>query len=97
MNNFEFRNPTKILFGQGQIAKLSKEIDKNRKILLTYGGGSIKKNGVYDQVMKALEGYNVIEFGGIEANPDYNTLMRAVEICKKENIDFILEIGRAHV
>ena len=85
MNNFEFRNPTKILFGQGQIAKLSKEIDKNRKILLTYGGGSIKKNGVYDQVMKALEGYNVIEFAGIEANPDYNTLMRAVEICKKEN------------
>lgn len=93
MNNFEFRNPTKILFGQGQIAKLSKEIDKNRKILLTYGGGSIKKNGVYDQVMKALEGYNVIEFGGIEANPDYNTLMRAVEICKKENIDFILAVG----
>ena len=93
MNNFEFRNPTKILFGQGQIAKLSKEIDKSRKILLTYGGGSIKKNGVYDQVMKALEGYNVIEFGGIEANPDYNTLMRAVEICKKENIDFILAVG----
>ena len=78
MNNFEFRNPTKILFGQGQIAKLSKEIDQSRKILLTYGGGAIKKNGVYDQVMKALEGYNVIEFAGIEANPDYNTLMRAV-------------------
>lgn len=93
MNNFEFRNPTKILFGQGQIAKLSKEIDKSRKILLTYGGGSIKKNGVYDQVMKALEGYSVIEFAGIEANPDYNTLMRAVEICKKENIDFILAVG----
>ena len=93
MNNFEFRNPTKILFGQGQISKLSKEIDRNNKILLTYGGGSIKKNGVYDQVMKALEGYNVIEFAGIEANPDYNTLMRAVEICKKENIDFILAVG----
>lgn len=93
MNNFEFRNPTKILFGQGQISKLSKEIDKSRKILLTYGGGSIKKNGVYDQVMQALEGYNIIEFAGIEANPDYNTLMRAVEICKKENIDFILAVG----
>ncbi len=93
MNNFEFRNPTKLIFGEGQIARLSKQLSKDKKILMTYGGGSIKKNGVYDQVMQALEGYQIIEFGGIEANPDYNTLMKAVEICKKENIDFILAVG----
>lgn len=93
MNNFVFQNPTKLVFGEGEISRLSKLVSKDKKILLTYGGGSIKKNGVYDQVIKALEGYNITEFSGIEANPDYNTLMRAVEVCKKENIDFILAVG----
>lgn len=93
MNNFIFQNPTKLVFGKGEIARLPKLIEKGRKILMTYGGGSIKKNGVYNQVMTALEGYDITEFGGIEANPDYNTLMKAVEICRTQNIDFILAVG----
>lgn len=93
MNNFVFQNPTKLIFGKGEIKRLSKLIDKDKKILITYGGGSIKRNGVYEQVMKALEGYDIVEFSGIEANPDYSTLMKAVEICKTQNIDFILAVG----
>lgn len=93
MNNFEFQNPTKLVFGKGEIKRLSKLIDKDKKILMTYGGGSIKRNGVYEQVMKALEGYDIVEFSGIEANPDYSTLMKAVDICKTQNIDFILAVG----
>jgi NADP-dependent alcohol dehydrogenase len=97
MYNFEFRNPVKIIFGKGQISKLSNEIPKNQKILLTYGGGSIFKNSVYDQVKNALDGCDVLEFGGIEANPAYETCMRAVELVKKENIDFILAVGGGSV
>ena len=93
MNNFEFYCPTKIIFGKGTIAKLPELIDKSNKVLITYGGGSIKRNGVYDQVKKALEGYNVIEFGGIEPNPKYETLMKAVEIVKNEGDDFLLAVG----
>ncbi len=93
MNNFVFQNPTKLIFGKGEIKRLSKLIDKDKKILMTYGGGSIKRNGVYEQVMQALDGYNIVEFSGIEANPDYSTLMKAVEICKTQNIDFILAVG----
>ena len=93
MNNFEFYCPTRVLFGKGQIAELPRLIDKSKKILMTYGGGSIKKNGVYDQVKKALEGYNVLEFGGIEPNPKYETLMKAVEIVKREGVDFLLAVG----
>ena len=93
MNNFIFQNPTKLVFGKGEIARLSKLVEKDRKILMTYGGGSIKRNGVYDQVMTALKGYDITEFGGIEANPDYNTLMKAVKICREKGIDFILAVG----
>ena len=93
MNNFVFQNPTKLVFGKGEIKRLSKLIDKYKKILMTYGGGSIKRNGVYEQVMQALEGYDIVEFSGIEANPDYSTLMKAVEICRTQNIDFILAVG----
>jgi len=93
MKNFEFTNPVKLLFGEGQIAKISNEIPKGSKILMTYGGGSIKKNGVYDQVIKALEGFDIVEFGGIEANPDYATLIKAVKICKEDKIDCILAVG----
>lgn len=93
MNNFEFYCPTKIIFGKGTIAKLPELIHKSNKVLITYGGGSIKRNGVYDQVKKALEGYNVIEFGGIEPNPKYETLMKAVEIVKNEGVDFLLAVG----
>lgn len=97
MNNFEFQNPTKLIFGEGTIAKLAKNIDKSKKILMTCGGGSIKKNGVYDQVKEALAGYDVTEFWGIEANPDYATLMKAVEICKTQNIDLLLAVGGGSV
>lgn len=93
MNNFEFYCPTRIIFGKGMIAKLPELIDKSNKVLITYGGGSIKRNGVYEQVKKALEGYNVLEFGGIEPNPKYETLMKAVEIVKNEGVDFLLAVG----
>jgi NADP-dependent alcohol dehydrogenase len=97
MNNFEFQNPTKIVFGKGSIAKLSELMYKGEKIMMTYGGGSIKKNGVYEQVMKALEGFSVIEFGGIEPNPDFDTLMKAVEICRKEGVGMLLAVGGGSV
>ena len=74
-----YANPTRILFGRGQIAQLPNLIDKDRLVFMTYGGGSIKRNGVYEQVMKALEGYEIIEFCGIEANPDFDTLVKAVD------------------
>ena len=97
MNNFEFQNPTKVVFGKGSIAKLSELMYKGEKIMMTYGGGSIKKNGVYDQVKKALDGFPVIEFGGIEPNPDYDTLMKAVEICRKEGVGMLLAVGGGSV
>lgn len=97
MKNFEFQNPTKILFGKGQIATISIEIPKNAKILMTYGGGSIKKNGIYEQVKQALTNFEVIEFGGIPANPEYAVLMEAVKVIKAEKITFILAVGGGSV
>ncbi len=97
MNNFRYYNPTTIVFGKGTIAKLDELVNKKQKILLLYGGGSIKKNGVYDQVMKALGKRKVLEFGGIEANPDYATLMQAVEIVRKKDVDFMLAVGGGSV
>jgi NADP-dependent alcohol dehydrogenase len=97
MQNFEFQNPVKILFGKGQIAKLSKEIPSDAKVLMIYGGGSIKANGVYDQVMEALAGHAVLEFGGIEPNPTYETLMPAVELARREEVDFLLAVGGGSV
>ena len=97
MYNFEYKNPVKIIFGKNTLSSVANEIPKNAKILLTYGGGSIKKTGVYNQVAKALEGFNWMEFGGIEANPHYETCMQAVEIIKKENIDYLLSVGGGSV
>jgi NADP-dependent alcohol dehydrogenase len=97
MNNFNFYNPVKILFGKGKIAELSKNIPADAKILMTYGGGSIHKNGVYEQVKAALKGFNLVEFGGIEPNPHYETLMKAVEVVKAEKIDFLLAVGGGSV
>ena len=97
MNNFDFQNPTKILFGKDQIAKLTNEIPENAKVLLLFGGGSIKKNGVYEQVSKALTNFEVIEFGGIPANPEYDVLMEALDIIKAENITFLLAVGGGSV
>lgn len=97
MNNFNFYNPVKILFGKGKIAELSKNVPENARILMTYGGGSIHKNGVYDQVIAALKGFNIVEFGGIEPNPRFETLMKAVEVVKAEKIDFLLAVGGGSV
>lgn len=93
MQNFTYANPVKIIFGKGTIKNIAEEISKEQKVLVIYGGGSIKKNGVYDQVMDALKGYQVFEFSGIEPNPHYETCMKAVEVIKKENIDFLLSVG----
>lgn len=97
MENFSFYNPVKILFGKGQIANIGAEIPADAKILITYGGGSIKANGVYEQVKSALAGRNFLEFGGIEPNPHFETLMKAVELIKAEGIDFILAVGGGSV
>ncbi|MDO9262078.1 MAG: iron-containing alcohol dehydrogenase, partial [Flavobacteriaceae bacterium] len=97
MLNFELYNPTKLIFGKNQYDKLKNEIPKNAAILMTYGGGSIMKNGVYQQVINALDGYNITEFGGIEANPTYETLMKAVAVVREKNIDFILAVGGGSV
>ena len=97
MNNFTYHNPTRIHFGQGQIAKLAEEIPADAKVLITYGGGSIKKNGVLGQVHAALQGRSYQEFGGIEANPHFETLMQAVEIVQRDGIDYILAVGGGSV
>jgi NADP-dependent alcohol dehydrogenase len=97
MLNFTFYNPVKIVFGKGTIAQLGELIPAGKRILLAYGGGSIKSNVVYDQVKNALKGRDCIEFGGIEPNPLYETCMKVVEICRKEKIDFILAVGGGSV
>ncbi len=97
MYNFTSYNPVKIIFGENQIASISSEIPLDKKVLVTYGGGSIKKNGVYQQVQQALSQHQWIEFGGIEANPQYNTLMQAVKLAKEENVDFLLAVGGGSV
>jgi len=97
MNNFEFCNPTRIVLGKGMIAQLSDLIEPDWKIMFVYGGGSIKKNGVYDQVTKALAGRDVVEFGGIEPNPRFETCLKAVELAKKEGVDFFLAVGGGSV
>lgn len=94
MENFIFRAPTHMYFGKGQIKHLPeilKEYGKN--VLLTYGGGSIKKNGVYDKVLEVLSDFNIIEFSGIEPNPRIGTVRRGAEICRQNKIDVILAVG----
>ncbi|MFZ1613046.1 MAG: iron-containing alcohol dehydrogenase [Holophaga sp.] len=93
MQNVAFHNPTKLLFGRGQVAALASEIPPWAKVLVTYGSGSIKTNPVYAQVLEALQAFQVIEFSGIEANPSYETLMRAVEIVRAEGIGFLVALG----
>lgn len=97
MNNFIFYNPTKILFGKERIKDVAGEIPKGSKILVTYGGGSIKSNGVLDEVKTALQGYELMEFGGIEPNPIYETLMKCVDIVRNNKIDFLLAVGGGSV
>jgi NADP-dependent alcohol dehydrogenase len=97
MLNFSFQNTTRIQFGEGQIASLSKQIPIDAKVLVTYGGGSIKSNGVYDQVVAALAEHTWFEFSGIEPNPSFDTLMKAQDVIKENNVDFILAVGGGSV
>lgn len=97
MDNFIFKNPTKIIFGKGQIEKLASELNKDHKIMLLYGGGSIKKNGIYEQVDRALFNFEVTEFGGIPANPEYEILMQAIATINEKKIDFLLAVGGGSV
>lgn len=94
---FSYSNPTKIHFGQGQIAAITKEIEPQSRILVIYGGGSIKRNGVYDQVVSALSGHQWQEFFGVEPNPTKETLDKAVDIVKADNIEYILAVGGGSV
>ncbi|MFT9258054.1 MAG: iron-containing alcohol dehydrogenase [Acetobacter sp.] len=97
MQNFEFYNPTRILFGQGMVAKLAEQVPADARLLILYGGSSAEKNGTLAEVRAALDGRMVHEFGGIEANPTYETLMRAVETIRREKLDFLLAVGGGSV
>ncbi|MBQ0907625.1 iron-containing alcohol dehydrogenase [Flavobacterium sp. F-328] len=97
MLNFELYNPTNLVFGKGQIEKLSTLVPQGAKILLAYGGGSIFKNGIHEQVINNLKDFTIVEFGGIEPNPHFETLMKAVDVIKEQNIDFILAVGGGSV
>lgn len=97
MKNFIFQNPTKLVFGKGQIEIISELIPQDVNLLITYGGGSVTKNGVYDQVKNALKGRSYTEFWGIEANPRVETLRKAIVLGKQKNINFILAVGGGSV
>jgi NADP-dependent alcohol dehydrogenase len=97
MLNFTYKNTTEILFGKGMISEITSRVPQNVPVLLAYGGGSIKRNGVYDQVCKALANHRLVEFAGIEANPQYETCLRAVEVVRREQVGFILAVGGGSV
>ncbi|WP_110928661.1 iron-containing alcohol dehydrogenase [Bacillus massiliglaciei] len=100
MENFIYRNPTKLIFGKGQIEQLKEEIPAyGKRILLVYGGGSIKKNGLYDTVKNLLKEMDaeVHELAGVEPNPRISTVRKGVEICKQNDVDFILAVGGGSV
>ena len=97
MYNFQYANPTRICFGEGQIASLPTLIPPGSRLLVLYGGGSIKQNGVYEQLTRALEGVTWQEFSGIGANPRFELLMEAVALVKRERIDFLLAVGGGSV
>ena len=97
MYNFQYANPTRVCFGEGQIATLPELIPAGSRLLVLYGGGSIKQNGVYEQLTQALAGREWLEFPGIGANPQYDQLMEAVDLVKRESIDFLLAVGGGSV
>lgn len=99
MENFEIINPTRIIFGRDMLFRLPELLreQNTKKILLVYGGGSVKRIGLLDRVLDTLKGFGIVEFGGVEANPEFSTLMRGVELARKENIDFILALGGGSV
>lgn len=97
MENFIFQNPTQLIFGKGMIAQLAKEIPAGKRVMVTFGGGSVKKNGVYDQVKEALKAFEVVEFWGIESNPKVETLREAIKLGKEKQVDFLLAVGGGSV
>ncbi|GAE17125.1 Alcohol dehydrogenase YqhD [Bacteroides pyogenes] len=97
MNNFIYKNPTKIIFGKGQIEQINTELPKDARILMVYGGGSIKRNGVYEQVIRAVGNRKLIEFPNVPANPEYDHLIEAVKIIREEKLNYILAIGGGSV
>lgn len=97
MNNFTFHNPTRLIFGKGTIGELATAIPLSHRIMVTYGGGSVKHNGVYDQVVHALKERDYIEFWGIEPNPDIATLRSAIQLGKEKQVDFVLAVGGGSV
>jgi len=97
IENFQFCNPTHIVFGTGTIEKLGKLVPEGKRVMMTYGGGSIKRNGIYDKVKAQLGDRIVAEFGGIEANPDYDTCVKAVALLKEKKADFLLAVGGGSV
>lgn len=97
MLNFSYRNPVKVIFGTGTIASIGKEVPAGSRVLVTYGGGSVKTTGTLDEVKAALSGQTVFEFGGIEPNPSFETMMRALDVVRAEHIDFILAVGGGSV
>ncbi|WP_421276246.1 alcohol dehydrogenase [Aeromonas veronii] len=97
MNNFTLHTPTKILFGQGQIAQLREQLPSDARVMITYGGGSVVRSGLLEQIRNELAGMTLFEFGGIEPNPAYETLMGAVELARTERVDFLLAVGGGSV
>jgi len=97
MQNFTFCNPTKIIFGKDSLPKMQKEVPQGAKVMILFGGNSAKKTGTLGEVKEALQGHDLIEFGGIEANPTYETLMKAVGIIKEEKVDFLIAVGGGSV
>ena len=97
IENFVYKNPVKIIFGQNQIPQLCKNIAKDKKVLILYGGSSAKKFGTIDKVKDALKGYSIGEFDGIPANPTYEKCMEAVKLIKSENYDYLLAVGGGSV
>lgn len=97
MQNFVFHNPTLIQFGESSISKLSRLLPHDAKVLFLFGGGSIKSNGVYNQVIEQLGNFSYIEFAGIEANPEYQTAMRAIEVGRENDCNFVLAVGGGSV
>ncbi len=97
MNNFVYHNPTKLVFGKGQIARLAELIPAEKHVMITFGGGSVKRNGVYEQVVNALAGRDFVEFWGIEPNPSVETLRKAIALGKEHKVDFLLAVGGGSV
>lgn len=97
MYNFDFYNPTHIVFGKDRLGELDNLVPKDARVLITYGGGSVERFGTLDKVTAALGNRAVFKFGGIEPNPRFSTLMKAVEIVKAEKIDFLLAVGGGSV